>query len=196
MNELMDVDDLLGLGEYDKSSQQRLDVYISDLTPFHNHPYGDSRFTTLKEIKKQYKEIPEKTVEFKGDGGVVISRHKDKLYIDDGLVNNLIIGTTRSGKGENFIFPTIDALSRAENKSSMVLNDPKGELVSASYDVLKERGYNIEILNILEPERGMQYNPLNLIIEFYKNGEIEESVSLCNTLTYSIFKSEENTSRG
>lgn len=157
--------------------------------------HGDSRFTTLKEIKNQYKEIPEKTVEYEGDGGVVISRYKDKLYIDDGPVNNLIIGTTRSGKGENFIFPTIDALSRAENKPSMVLNDPKGELVSASYDVLKERGYNIEILNILEPERGMQYNPLNLIIESYKNGEIEESVSLCNTLSYSIFKSEENTSR-
>src|SRR5699024_4501199 len=102
--------------------------------------HGDSRFTTLKEIKKQYKEVPEKTTEYKGDGGVVISRHKDKIYIDDGPVNNLIIGTTRSGKGENFIFPTIDSLSRAENKPSMVLNDPKGELVSSSYDTLKKRG--------------------------------------------------------
>lgn len=154
--------------------------------------HGDSRFTTIKEIQNQYKEVPQKTKEYQGDGGVVISRYKDKIYIDDGPVNNLIIGTTRSGKGENFIFPTIDVLSRAENKPSMVFNDPKGELVSSSYDTLKKRGYNIEILNILEPERGMNYNPLQLIIEAYKNGDQKEAVSLCNTLTYSIFKSEEN----
>nr|WP_246791622.1 type IV secretory system conjugative DNA transfer family protein [Clostridium perfringens] len=86
---------------------------------------GTSRFTTLEEIKAQYKEVPEKKEGFKGGGGVPISRHKDKIYIDTSPVNNLIIGTTRSGKGEMFVVPLIDIYSRAEEQASMVLNDPK-----------------------------------------------------------------------
>ena len=92
---------------------------------------GTSRFTTLEEIKAQYKEVPEKKEGFKGGGGVPISRHKDKIYIDTSPVNNLIIGTTRSGKGEMFVVPLIDIYSRAEEQASMVLNDPKGELDEA-----------------------------------------------------------------
>ncbi|MDS0528314.1 type IV secretory system conjugative DNA transfer family protein [Clostridium sp. SHJSY1] len=148
---------------------------------------GTSEFTTLKELKAQYKAIPEKTKTFEGGGGVVISRYKDKIFIDDGPVNNLIIGTTRSGKGETFVFPTIDVYSRAEKQPSMIINDPKGELAAASYETLKERGYDIQILNLLEPDRGMSYNPLQLIINAYKNGEYSTAQLLCNTLTFSLY---------
>nr|WP_050182272.1 type IV secretory system conjugative DNA transfer family protein [Domibacillus robiginosus] len=87
---------------------------------------GSSRFTTLKEIKAQYKAVPELADRYSGGGGVPVSRHRDKIFIDDSAVNNLIIGTTRSGKGETFIFPTIDIYSRAEKQPSMIFNDPKG----------------------------------------------------------------------
>lgn len=122
---------------------------------------GSSRFTTEKELKQQYKSVPEKDDFYPGGGGVVISRYEEsksfsdfvkqmkkvsnakgmekwsaikelkkfqigKLCIDDSPVNNLIIGTTRSGKGETFVIPTIDVYSRAENQPSIILNDPKG----------------------------------------------------------------------
>ncbi|MDU3546431.1 MAG: hypothetical protein E7F83_03305 [Clostridium sp.] len=94
---------------------------------------GNSRFATLDEIKEQYRAVDEVESDkerlnggYEGRGGVIVSRYKDKIFIDDSPTNNLIIGTTRSGKGELFIFPTIDLYSRAGIKSSLVVNDPKG----------------------------------------------------------------------
>ena len=148
---------------------------------------GTSEFTTLKELEQQYKAVPEKTETYKGGGGIVISRYKDKLFIDDSAVNNLIIGTTRSGKGETVVFPTIDVYSRAGEKPSMIINDPKAELAAASCDTLKNRGYDIQVLNLLEPNDSMSYNPLQLVINAYKNKEYSTAQLLCNTLTYSLY---------
>lgn len=155
--------------------------------PINKGQKGTSEFTTLKELKEQYKAVPEKTEVYKGGGGVVISHYGDKVFIDDSPVNNLIIGTTRSGKGETFVFPTIDVYSRAEEKPSMIINDPKGELIAASYDTLKKRGYDVKILNLLQPDRGMSYNPLQLIIDAYKKKDYSTAQLLCNTLTFSLY---------
>lgn len=172
-----------------------------------NGQKGTSEFTTLKELRAQYRAVPESKESFEGKGGVPISRENptklerfrsliltdkmpyagSKIYIDDSPVNNLIIGMTRSGKGETFVFPTIDIYSRAKEKSSMIINDPKGELVSASYDTLKERGYDIQVLNLVEPMRSMSYNPLQIIIDAYKSEEYSKAQSLCNTLTFSLY---------
>ncbi|MCP3763729.1 type IV secretory system conjugative DNA transfer family protein [Domibacillus sp. A3M-37] len=126
---------------------------------------GSSRFTTLKEIKEQYKAVPELADRYSGGGGVPVSRHRDKIFIDDSAVNNLIIGTTRSGKGETFIFPTIDIYSRAEKQPSMIFNDPKGELYAASKQTLEGLGYHVEVLNLMNPLQSMSYNLLQLTKE-------------------------------
>ncbi|MBI6068541.1 type IV secretory system conjugative DNA transfer family protein [Clostridium perfringens] len=148
---------------------------------------GKSRFTTLEEIQAQYKAIPEKDELYKGGGGVPISRYKDKIYIDTSPVNNLIIGTTRSGKGEMIVVPINDIYSRAEFQASLIVNDPKGELIAMSKETLEKRGYRVECLNLLNPLKSLSYNPLQLIIDAYHNGDIDESQSLCKTLTYSLY---------
>ncbi|WP_283697464.1 VirD4-like conjugal transfer protein, CD1115 family [Clostridium perfringens] len=148
---------------------------------------GKSRFTTLEEIQEQYKAIPEKDEFYKGGGGVPISRYKDKIYIDTSPVNNLIIGTTRSGKGEMIVVPINDIYSRAEFQASLIVNDPKGELVAMSKETLEKRGYRVECLNLLNPLKSLSYNPLQLIIDAYHNGDTDEAQSLCKTLTYSLY---------
>ena len=148
---------------------------------------GKSRFTTLEEIQEQYKAIPEKDEFYKGGGGVPISRYKDKIFIDTSPVNNLIIGTTRSGKGEVIVVPINDIYSRAEFQASLVVNDPKGELVAMSKETLEKRGYRVECLNLLNPLKSLSYNPLQLIIDAYHNGDTDEAQSLCKTLTYSLY---------
>ncbi|MBO3304358.1 type IV secretory system conjugative DNA transfer family protein [Clostridium perfringens] len=148
---------------------------------------GKSRFTTLEEIQEQYKAIPEKDEFYKGGGGVPISRYKDKIYIDTSPVNNLIIGTTRSGKGEMIVVPINDIYSRAEFQVSLIVNDPKGELVAMSKETLEKRGYRVECLNLLNPLKSLSYNPLQLIIDAYHNGDTDEAQSLCKTLTYSLY---------
>ena len=90
---------------------------------------GESRWTTNEEIKEQFDEIPDRNIPFEGRGGAIVSRIKDKLYIDRSPVNNLDIGTTRSGKDEMFVYPELDVYSRAMEKTSIIVNDPKLEVI-------------------------------------------------------------------
>lgn len=157
---------------------------------------GTSRWTTREEIREQFKCVPEKSLPFPGKGGVPVAREDDKIFIDDSPVNNLIIGISRSGKGEMFIFPTIDIYSRAEEKSSMVINDPKLELCAASMDTLKARGYEVHVLNLVDPLLSMGYNPLTAIVEEYKSGDEAAAEELCAALCYSIFNGSTDSSDG
>ncbi|HDR8481940.1 TPA: type IV secretory system conjugative DNA transfer family protein [Bacillus cereus] len=159
----------------------------SSFKNLNNHQKGSSRFTTVEELKKQYRAVPDREESFKGGGGVVISRLGDKVFIDDSPVNNLIIGTTRSGKGETYVFPTIDVYSRAEHKPSLIFNDPKGELFSASKETLEERGYHIEVLNLLTPLDSMSYNLLQLVKDAYKDGDYSTAQALCKTLSHTLY---------
>ena len=125
---------------------------------------GGSRWTTKKEIQKQYTKIPDRDKPFPGYGGTIISRMGNDLYIDQSLTNNLIIGITRSGKGEMFVFPTIDVYSRAEKKASMIVFDPKTELYKSSKQTLLERGYEVRQLSLVDPVHSMGFNPLSQIV--------------------------------
>lgn len=100
--------------------------YITNYGQIKKEQKGSARFTTFKEIQEQYRDVPEKGERFEGSGGVPVARYKNRLFIDDSPVNNMVIGTTRSGKGETFVFSAIDIYSRAEQQASMILNDPKG----------------------------------------------------------------------
>lgn len=148
---------------------------------------GDRRLALLEEIKKQYIEIPDRDKQFTGQGGTIVSRYKDSFYIDPQITNNLIIGMTRSGKGENFVFPSIDVYSRAEIQSSFVIFDPKLELYKSSVKTLEERGYKVVLLNLIDPEYSAGYNPLSLITKYYKSKNIGKAELLSDSFAYSIF---------
>ena len=161
---------------------------------------GTSRFATRKEIDKQYRAVPIANELYKGKGGVPVARgykdyvtidgkkvKKEVMYIDDSPVNNLIIGTTRSGKGETFVVPLIDIYSRASQKASLVVNDPKGELMAMCKEMLEYRGYDVYMLNLLQPINSMSYNPLELIKQAYERKDYSEAQILCRALTHSLY---------
>jgi len=148
---------------------------------------GDHRFKTLPEIKAQFVEIPDRQVAFCGIGGVLISHYKNSYFIDLDTVNSLFLGTTRSGKGEGHVIPFIDILSRATIKSTMIINDPKSELFCASKEILQTRGYEVQVLNILDPMQSMSYNPLHLIVEAWQIGDKPTAQRLVSTFAYAVF---------
>lgn len=150
---------------------------------------GDSRFTTIKELKKLYRQIPHKNTSYSGESGFPISHYQDHYFIDDSTSNTCIIGTSRSGKGQTTVFPAIDLDSRAEKQPCMIVGDPKGELYSASFQPLKERGYDVHALNLLDPDNGMSYNLLELIKQSYEKGDYAQAQADCSTLTNSLFMS-------
>lgn len=148
---------------------------------------GVARWTTLEEIQEQYKEIDEKEKPFEGIGGTIVARYGDKIYIDTSPSNTLITGITRSGKDEMYVVPTIDVLSRAEIQSSMVTIDPKFDGYKTSKKTLEKRGYDVYLMNLVNPERSMGYNPLTVIVDAYKRGDYAGSELLAQTFAYSIF---------
>ena len=149
---------------------------------------GTERFTTPEEIQRQYRVIPAKDQRYPGCGGFPVCRIKDKIFIDDGPVNNLIIGAPRSGKGESFVFPMIDLYSRAEEAPSLVVIDPKLELYAASYQTLKKRGFIPLLLNTIDPSRSMGYNPLTPITQAYKAGDYDHAQMQAKGLGYAWFE--------
>ncbi|MBN8234904.1 type IV secretory system conjugative DNA transfer family protein [Halobacillus kuroshimensis] len=159
----------------------------SNFKPVGTDEKGSQRFATRKEIQQQYKAIPDRKQSYEGQGGPVLSRKGDKAFIDPSPVNNLIIGTTRSGKGQTYVIPTIDAYSRAEHQPSLVINDPKGELFASSRETLEKRGYEVEVLNLMNPMQSMSFNLLELVKQSYKDGDYSTAQTLCETITHMLY---------
>lgn len=159
---------------------------------------GEARWTTNEEIKAQYKcipdcETPTKKNEFDGPGGTIVSRIGRNLYIDPSPTNNLIIGITRSGKGEMFVFPSIDVYSRAKEKTSLVITDPKLELFKSSKETLINRGYDVYLLNLDDPLHSMGFNPLEQIKEAYLRKDYSDAELLAQSFSFSVFNDPTNT---
>jgi type IV secretion system protein VirD4 len=140
---------------------------------------GTTKWATLEELRKEYKSIPCKTKRFPGNGGLPVSWDGDKILIDDMATNAILNGITRSGKGEMFVYPLIDIYSRAEKQASMVILDPKEENIANSYNILKERGYEVHALNLADPNNSMGFNVLQPIVEKYREGDKEEAQRIC-----------------
>lgn len=154
---------------------------------------GSARWTTKEEIKQQYKEISDRgTKTYSGNPGTIVAHFDNKLYIDTGIHNTLVLGISRSGKDEMYIYKTIDVYSRAENKHSIIINDPKMESYKSSKKTLIERGYDVHLLNLDNPILGMGYNPLSLIVDLYKEGDKATAYSMARTFAFSIFHTSEN----
>ena len=157
---------------------------------------GAERFTTVDEIKEQYIAVNDKNEEFEGYGGIPVARIDNKLYLDNSNTNTIVLGITRSGKGEMFVVPCIDLYSRGSEKASMVIIDMKLELVCRSYEALKNRDYEVLVLNIADPSVGIQFNPLDLIVKYYMEGNKSDAELLCNSFAYSIYSGNGGKSSG
>lgn len=111
-------------------------------------------------------------------------------FIDDATINSIIVGMTRSGKGETVVNILADILSRAQNQSAMVIADPKGELYQMSYDTLIKRGYDVEVLNFQNMDWSMSYNPLQPAIDYAKKGYYEEVQQEIDAVAQAFYKLE------
>ena len=148
---------------------------------------GTGRFTTIEELKKQYRAVPEKVERFKDGGGIPISRLGNKIFIDDSPVNNMVIGTTRSGKGEVFVVSAIDIYSRAENQASLIVTDPKGELFAASKEELEKLNYNVQCLNLMNPFQSISYNLLELVKNEFMTNNFATAQQYARSVAFMIY---------
>ena len=72
--------------------------------------------------------------------------------------NDLIIGSSGSGKTGGYIIPNIQNIS-----GSLIVADTKGQLHRMFSDELDRKGYNVYTIDMVNPENSMGYNPLMYI---------------------------------
>lgn len=131
---------------------------------------GSARWMTERELKKNrdFYYVDKNKIYAAEKSGIVLVETKNGYYVDTTTTHSLIIGTTRSGKGQTFVLPMIRMLSCGKQKQSMVLSDPKGELLTLTYSMLKENDYNVVVLNLRDTNMSSLWNPLQLAIDEYK----------------------------
>lgn len=127
----------------------------------------------------------------------LLNHHKSGYYlIDQQTINMLMVGTTRSGKGEGWVNPMVDIMSRAEDKASMIVGDPKLELGQMAYKTLRQRGYDVQILSFQNMDFSLSYNPLALAIEAAKKGYYEKVQARVNSVAEAIYRQPQKNSSG
>ena len=150
---------------------------------------GYSRWARKGEVKKQLKPVDPKAYTANAAGIVVINTGK-KIWVDDGEAHNIVIGATGSGKTQGVVFPMVYSL--AKNGESMIITDPKGEIYEQTANMLKERGYNIVLLNFRNPQNGNAWNPMALPYKLYKEGNTDKAIELLDDLALNILYEEKN----
>lgn len=158
--------------------------------------YGSSRWATEKELKKNLYVVKENKLDKAKKAGIPLAYKNGKFYCDCTTTHSLILGATRSGKTQTFVLPFISLLAscgREQSKQSMVINDPKGEILANTYNVLKKNNYNIVVLNLKDTTRTSRWNACKFICDEYvyakENGTDMSRVNdfvkaLCGALTY------------
>ena len=99
-----------------------------------------------------------------------------------------MIGDTGSMKTLRFVLPLIFNCAMANE--SMVIADPKGELIRKTGSFLERRGYNTIVLNWRRPQESPDHwNPFDRVQEAYDRGESgkDDAENYLNDLLQSLF---------
>lgn len=121
-----------------------------------------------------------------GMGGVPISFDKEKksVYVDQTDKHSITIGQTGSKKSRLVAMPLVYILGAAQE--SMIISDPKAEIYNRTYEYLKDREYEIKVINLREPRQGHAWNPLALPYDFYKEGNADCAYEFANDIAVNL----------
>ena len=151
-----------------------------------------AHFQTDKEIANNFKTVDYNSLSTKEIEGIpIIAEENKKNYkiTFSKPAHTMIIGTTGSGKTTTFINPTIQILSNTQNKPSMLISDPKGELYSLHAKSLIKRGYDVKVLDLRNPYCSIRWNPLERPFEMYqKMLSLDDCVKVNEEEGYYIFE--------
>jgi len=130
-----------------------------------------AHFQSDVEIKENFNTVEYEKLPYSKIEGIPIKAELEKNKLDITFAKNshtLIIGTTGSGKTTSFVNPSIQILSNLENKPSLLISDPKGELYALHSEALKERGYRVMVLDLRNPYNSVRWNPLERPFDNYQ----------------------------
>lgn len=86
--------------------------------------------------------------------GLILSPYR-RLSPDESFKNMALIAPTGSGKTTRYVIPNILLCS-----GSAIITDPSGEIYEKTSGSLRERGYNIQVIQPANLEHSLRFNPL------------------------------------
>lgn len=122
----------------------------------------DKKVNELKTYRIDHQEVTRK-------GGIPILTWCRGAWVDAENNHSLIIGTTNAGKTVSVIEGMIEIARMSGH--SMIINDLKGELLEHHQASLQQDGYNVLVLNFLNPQEGVDWNPFGLVIKRYREAQ-------------------------
>ena len=121
-----------------------------------------------------------------GTGGVPLAflESENRIYVDQTDKHSITIGQTGSKKSRLIAMPLVHILATAEE--SMVISDPKAEIYYRTYEYLYRKGYEIQVINLRNPNSSHGWNPLALPYKFYKNKDYDHAYEFANDIATNL----------
>ncbi|MCR5747079.1 MAG: type IV secretory system conjugative DNA transfer family protein [Lachnospiraceae bacterium] len=116
--------------------------------------------------------------------GIQVSNNTLETHLNN---NDMIIGSSGSGKTGGYVIPNIQIIT-----GSLVVSDTKSQLYKKFSKELEKKGYEVKVLDFVNPERSCGYNPLSHIRR-YRDGSFREQdvLSLANNLIQDVAGNDE-----
>lgn len=106
-----------------------------------------------------------------GEAASIVKRYRDRRFVNNKLftknfrlslegkrhkrnLNVLVVGGSGSGKTRGYAKPNV-----MQANASMVILDPKGEILRDTGHLLKAQGYEVRVLDLIDMENSHCYNP-------------------------------------
>ena len=129
------------------------------------------RFNTLRKWS-----IGDETTNRRGGPPVLTSRRR--IWVDAADTHSLVVGTTRSGKTFSIVNILIQSLRMSEE--SMIVMDVKGELYKTHGQSLINDGYDVKVVDFINPKRSLRWNPFGIIVRKYREAYKEYQKELAS----------------
>lgn len=115
--------------------------------------HGSARWGNAKELNRRYRDTQGPNLLMTRNIHIGVDGYKHKHN-----TNVLVVGGSGAGKTRTYAVPNV-----LEAGCSMVITDPKGEILRKTGGFLKRAGYEVRVFDLLNPDASFCYNPFRYV---------------------------------
>lgn len=116
--------------------------------------HGSARWGDARQICKKYSQKPySQNILLTQNFRISLDTHKHRRCL-----NILVVGGSGAGKSRGFALPNI-----MQCCCSMVITDPKAELLRKIGGLLEKKGYEVRVFDLINPDTSFCYNPFEYV---------------------------------
>ena len=116
--------------------------------------HGSARWGDARQICKKYSQKPySQNILLTQNFRISLDTHKHRRCL-----NILVVGGYGAGKSRGFALPNI-----MQCCCSMVITDPKAELLRKTGGLLEKKGYEVRVFDLINPDTSFCYNPFEYV---------------------------------